>query len=191
MKILRGHALDLLSQTNIMPDLVVTDPPYAFGGSGAEHELSATVATVVRESAIRLKSGCWMLVFCASSWRSISYMVESVRGVLIPVRIGSWLKPNPKTKARIPGWAWSSVSVIAFKKGQKATGNPSPTLDHIVCDTVKGQRRAQLPREVCDWAIQPYATKGVFLDPFAGSGALVESAERFGMESVGFEIKES
>jgi hypothetical protein len=32
-------------------DLIVTDPPYAFGGSGTEHAISATVATVLRESA--------------------------------------------------------------------------------------------------------------------------------------------
>jgi len=68
-------------------DLIVTDPPYAFGGSGAEHALSATVAIVLRESALRLKRGRWMLVMCAASWRSTAYMVESVRGVLDPVRI--------------------------------------------------------------------------------------------------------
>lgn len=52
--ILKGDALDLISQFDREPDLIVTDPPYAFGGAGGEHALSATVAIVLRESAKRL-----------------------------------------------------------------------------------------------------------------------------------------
>jgi hypothetical protein len=78
--ILTGHALDLIESLDEAPDLIATDPPYAFGGTGDEHAISATVATVLRESARRLKKGRWMLVMCAASWRSTSYMVESVRG---------------------------------------------------------------------------------------------------------------
>ena len=63
----RGDALDLISAFAETPDLIVTDPPYAFGGSGDEHALSATVAVVLRESAKRLAKGRWMLVMCAAS----------------------------------------------------------------------------------------------------------------------------
>jgi DNA modification methylase len=79
VKIYKGDSIDLLSTWDQGLDLIVTDPPYAFGGSGTEHAISATVATVLRESAKHLKRGSFMCVFCASSWRSISYMVESVR----------------------------------------------------------------------------------------------------------------
>lgn len=58
-----------------------------------------------------------MLVMCAASWRSTAYMVEAVRGVVEPVRIATWCKPQARTKARTTGWAWASVNVIAFKKG--------------------------------------------------------------------------
>lgn len=68
--IVRGDSLELLMAETVEPDLIVTDPPYAFGGIGDEHELSATVAIVLREAAQRLKKGRWMLVMCASSWRS-------------------------------------------------------------------------------------------------------------------------
>lgn len=57
--ILRGHALDLIESLQERPSLIVTDPPYAFGGTGDEHAMSATVATVLRESARRLESGRW------------------------------------------------------------------------------------------------------------------------------------
>src|SRR4051812_15850840 len=71
-----GDALDLIQSFNpAMPlDLLVTDPPYAFGGSGDEHALSATVAVVLREAAQRLRRGSWAVIFSAASWRSTAYM---------------------------------------------------------------------------------------------------------------------
>jgi DNA modification methylase len=61
----------------------------------------------------------------------------------------------------------------------------------VLAEPVKNGRRAQLPQSVCDWAVAPYAVPGgTFLDPFAGSGALVQAAERAGMRATGFEIQE-
>jgi len=55
--LIKGDSLELLLAETIKPDLIVTDPPYAFGGSGGEHALSATVAIVLREAATRLAKG--------------------------------------------------------------------------------------------------------------------------------------
>lgn len=195
-EIRRGHALDLIEavEKNSL-DLLATDPPYAFGGSGAEHALSATVATVLRESAYRLKRGGWAVVFCASSWRSTYYMVEAVRGILDPVRIGTWAKPVVQTKVRTPGWAWASVNVLVMRRPggdrglYKASDEPVP--DFIVEPVVRKGRRAQLPAAVARWAVQPYTLPGGFmLDPFAGSGTLLEAAAQYGMRTLGFEINE-
>lgn len=194
MSIIRGNAIDLIETVPLRSlDLIVTDPPYAFGGSGDEHAISAAVAVTLREAAMRLKQGCWMLVMCASSWRSISYMVESVRGICAPVRIGMWHKPVAKTKVKTPGWQWSSVAVVAMRRGPKnAEGlEPADTLDYIVKSPVMNGRRAQLPSEVADWLVSPFAiTGGAFLDPFAGSGVLVEAATRNGMLATGFEVQD-
>jgi DNA modification methylase len=189
MEIMRGDALDLLLAFDRTPDLIVTDPPYAFGGTGDEHALSATVAIVLREAATRLAKGRWMLVMCASSWRSTAYMVEAVRGILEPVRIATWCKPTSRTKTRTAGWAWASVNVVAFRKGKsidkEATGWH---LDHITAEPVLSGRRAQLPEVVADWLVQPYAVEGgLMLDPFAGSGAILHAAQANGMDAVGFE----
>lgn len=190
--ILRGDALDLLEVYPDNPDLVATDPPYAFGGSGDEHALSATVAIVLRESAKRLVKGGWMLVMCASSWRSQAYMVEAVRGIVEPTRTATWCKPAARTKTRTAGWSWASVSVIAFRKGKAADMTPSVVLDHITESPVVNGRRAELPSTVADWMIAPFAGKGrLMLDPFAGSGALVNAAERAGMCAVGFEKQDT
>ena len=49
-------------------------------------------------------------------------------------------------------------------------------------------RRAELPPEVADWMVRPYAVPGgMLLDPFAGSFEIVRAAERAGMHGVGIE----
>jgi DNA modification methylase len=188
MNLTRGDSLDLILQLGETPDLICTDPPYAFGGSGDEHAISATVAVVLRESAARLRKGQWMLVMCAASWRSTSYMVEAVRGVVDPVRIGTWCKPQSRTKVATSGWLWASVNVIAFRKGRANDPSSSAFLDHITAAPIINGRRAELPPEVAKWMVTPYAVPGgLFLDPFAGSGALVKAAEECGMRTIGYE----
>ena len=190
MRIIKGDALDLIESLEDKPFLIATDPPYAFGGSGEEHAISATVAIVLRESARRLQRGGWMLVMCASSWRSMSYMVESVRGILDPVRVATWTKPSSRSKTRTPGWAWASVSVIALRRGKSADLDRSAILDHHAAPIITNGRRAELPPSVADWVVGPFAKKGEpMLDPFAGSGALVAAADRAGMRGMGYEKK--
>jgi DNA modification methylase len=182
-----GDALDLISAFEEVPDIVVTDPPYALRGDGDEHAISATVAIVLREAAKKLKKGGWMLVMCASSWRSQAYMVESVRGIVEPVRTLTWCKPVARTKAKTSGPAFASVQVLAFKKG-KSEALPSDQLDHITMPVVTNGRRAELPPEVADWLVRAYGRPGdLLLDPFAGSGAILEAASRAGIRAVGFE----
>lgn len=187
-ELIRGDALDLISQLGEQPDLICTDPPYAFGGSGAEHALSATVAVVLREAASRLRKGRWMLVMCAASWRSTAYMAEAVRGIVEPVRIATWCKPQARTKVATEGWKWASVNVIAFRKGRAEDLSTSSFLDHITAAPIMNGRRAELPPEVARWMVAPYAVPGgLFLDPFAGSGALVRAADLCGMRTIGYE----
>lgn len=188
MRVVKGDSLDLILAEQAKPDLIVTDPPYAFGGSGDEHAISATVAVVLRESAIRLKKGRWMLVMCAASWRSTEYMVTAVRGIVDPVRIATWCKPTVRTKTRTPGWSWASVNVVAFRKGKADGPDPSAMLDHILAEPVKNGRRAELPPAVANWMVSPFAVPGgLLLDPFSGSGAILAAADACGMESVGYE----
>lgn len=184
----RGHSRDLIEDVGAL-DFLATDPPYAFGGDGAEHAISASVATVLLESGRRLRKGGWAVVF-AASWRSTYYMVESVRGVLEPVRIATWAKPAARSKVRTPGWAWASVNVILMRRpGKNPPGAPVPDLDYIVQAPLMDGRRAELPPEVARWAVAPFVVPGgVMLDPFAGSGALCKAAADAGMHAIGFEM---
>lgn len=186
--LIQGDSLELMLARNDAPDLIVTDPPYAFGGTGGEHELSATVAVVLREAAQRLRKGCWMLTMCAASWRSTSYMVDAVRGVVDPIRIATWCKPGARTKVRTTGWNWASVNVIAFRKGKAEDRDTGDWLDHITAPPVMNGRRAELPPEVAMWMVKPFAVPGgVLLDPFAGSGAILRAAAECGMSGIGYE----
>jgi 16S rRNA G966 N2-methylase RsmD len=188
ISIIEGDALDLIQTFADSIDLLVTDPPYAFGGSGGEHALSATVAIVLREAARKMAPGSWAVVFAASSWRSTAYMIEAVRGILEPVRVGTWVKPESRTKVATAGWKWASVNAIALRKGKARDTAACDLLDHICAAPIKNGRRAELPPQVADWAVEPFAIPGgVFLDPFAGSGALPEAAVRAGMRAYGFE----
>lgn len=187
--IVKGHSLDLI-ETCPTFDLLATDPPYALGGEGQEHAVGAVVATVLREAGKRLAPGGWAVVYAASSWRSTFYMVESMRGVLDPIRIATWAKPTARTKVRTPGWSWATVNVVLFRKpgGDRSKGDPSDLLDYIVEPPLMVGRRAQLPPRVADWSIAPFAEAGgLHLDPFAGSAALSHAAARSGMASLGFE----
>lgn len=116
-------------------------------------------------------------------------MVEAMRGVLDPVRIGTWVKPESRTKVTTVGWRWASVNAIAFRKGRTRDDlSASELLDHITAEPVKNGRRAELPPEVATWAVSPFAIPGgVFLDPFAGSGAIPAAADELGMNAHGFE----
>lgn len=186
--LLEGDSLELLLARNDRPHLIVTDPPYAFGGSGSEHELSATVAVVLREAAQRLHKGGWMLTMCAASWRSTQYMVDAVRGVVEPVRIATWCKPSARTKVKTTGWNWASVNVVAFRKGKAEDRAASDMLDHITAAPVMNGRRAELPAEVAQWMVRPFALEGgLLLDPFAGSGAILRAGEACGMQAIGYE----
>jgi hypothetical protein len=144
---------------------------------------------VLREAARRLAKGRWMLVMCAASYRSQAYMVEAVRGVVEPVRIATWCKPKARTKVQTTGWAWASVSVIAFKKGKALEIESPPYLDHITAEPVMNGRRAELPVSVARWMVHPFIVdKGLCFDPFAGSGRLLQAAEEVGMRGLGYDL---
>ena len=80
------------------------------------------------------------------------------------------------------------MNAIAFRKGKTRDIAACDLLDHICAAPIRNGRRAELPPEVADWAVAPFTVPGgVFLDPFAGSGALPAAAARAGMRAYGFE----
>jgi len=183
-----GDALAHLGNMQEPYDVVITDPPYAFGGEGDEHAISATVAIVLREAARRLSTGGWFVIMCAASLRSEDYMRESIRGLgLTPVRRLAWVKPKTRTKVKAAGWQWASVSVLVYRKGKADRLDEVDDFDWIEHEIVTKGRRAQLPDKVADWMVAPFSDASMVLDPFSGSGAVLAACKRLGVASVGFE----
>jgi len=170
------HATDGVATIDRKIDLLISDPPYAMGGDGAEHALSATVAVALRAAGEKLGRGRWAVVFAASSWRSTYYIVEALRGVAEPVRIATWVKPKARTKTRTP----------ALRTGCPRLCLSETLIEH---EPLMVGRRAQLPIEVAMWAARPFAVDGgLAVDPFAGSGTLLRAAGLCGMATIGFEV---
>lgn len=190
-----GDALELVNDFEHKIDLLVSDPPYTFGGDGDEHALSAVVAVVLREAALKLRPAAWAVVFAAASWRSTFYMVEALRGVCEPRRIGTWVKPRAHTRVSTSGWRWASVNAVVLQRraghhSRARRGGDVDELDYVSAPPARDGRRAQLPLDVAEWAVAPFAVAGgVMLDPFAGSGALPVAAARHGMHAYGFDQK--
>lgn len=193
MRVIQGHAVDAvrhLRDANERFDLLATDPPYAFGGDGKEHELTAVVGIALREAAQLVRTGGWVLVMCAASHRSEQYMRDALRGIAQPVRRGTWVKPQSRTKVKTAGWQWASVSVLAFRRGKSSLSSPAEVLDWIEHPPQAKARRAAIPTAVADWMVAPFVTDGgAMLDCFSGSGALPLAAERAGMVATGIDIE--
>lgn len=76
-------------------------------------------------------------------------------------------------------------------------GYSHKTPDYLVaylcqeCHDFVDGRRAELPAAVARWMVRPYAVHGgLCLDPFAGSGKILQAAEEIGMRAIGYEIQE-
>ena len=94
-------------------------------------------------------------------------------------------KPESRSEVVTAGWSWASVSVVAFRKGKSELPVlDCLVLDHVTAPVVRVGRRAELPPVVAAWPVRPFAVPGRFLDPFAGSGALVRAAHECGMDAV-------
>ena len=93
-----------------------------------------------------------------------------------------------RCKVKTSGWQWASINVIAFRKGKAIDPSASDFLDYINAAPIKSGRRAELPPEVAQWMVKPFAVNGgTMLDPFAGSGAILKAASDAGMRAIGYE----
>lgn len=186
IKIYHGDCREILPELPKVP-LVLTDPPYAIGAGRGEWSATAAVAIGLHEAAKRVSKGGALLAFTTTSGRGIEFTQGSIAGKLPFNRLLTWCKTDGRSRAVSP-WRWDSVAILAFGSvGSTATGSSS------VYQTPADYERetdhpAELPDGIADWLYAPFGTD--CLDPFMGTGRLLEPAVGSGKHVIGIELDE-
>lgn len=172
-------------------DLVLADPPYAFGGGRSEWQITAAVAIAVSESAKRVKPKGAMALMTASSGRGIEYAQGCVGGTLRFNRLLVWHKTFVNSAVAGP-WRWDLVPILMF--GRATFGRPA----HSSCYRSAGHASAgthhpaALPPSLGRWLIEPFGDQvETVLDPFMGSGSFTVAARDLGKKVVAVERDEA
>lgn len=171
-------------------DLVVTDPPYAFGGKRPEWRITASIAIALSQTAGKVNRGGAMAVMAAASGRGIEY-VQSAVGPTLPFnRLLIWHKQFVNSPVAGP-WRWDIVPVLVF--GRASFGRPEMSS----CYISDGHSRlkdfghpAALPRGIGAWLIEPFRSAKTVLDPFCGTGVFLAAAKQADKHVIGIEIEE-
>lgn len=175
-------------------DVVITDPPYAIGGSRSEWKVTASVGTGIHLAAKKVRKGGALLVFTTTSGRGIDFTMGAVGSALPFNRLLVWHKSFVRSRVAGP-WRWDAVAILAF--GRACFGRPEHS--SVFTSTGPASKRllgetghpAELPEGIADWLYLPFETEeSVLLDPFMGSGRLLDTASRLGRRAIGIEIEE-
>lgn len=170
--------------------LVLTDPPYAIGAGRGEWSATAAVAIGLHEAAMRLPREGSLLAFTTTSGRGIEFTQGAIGGKLPFNRMLIWNKSGGRSRALSP-WRWDSVAIMAF--GRAPTGRQG---ESAVYTTPADYERtsghpAELPDGLAEWLYAPFDNDGLAtLDPFMGTGRLLEPAARRGRRVIGIDVDE-
>jgi len=192
-----GHGVTLYhgDAREILPTLpkvglVLTDPPYAINAGRGEWSATAAVAIGLHEAAKRLPREGSMLVFTTTSGRGIEYTQGAIGGKLPFNRLLIWSKTGGRSRALSP-WRWDSVAILAF--GRAPTGRQGESAvftSPAVYERASGHP-AELPEGLAEWLYAPFDREGlVTLDPFMGTGRLLEPAVARGRTVIGIDTEE-
>jgi DNA modification methylase len=186
--IYHGDCRDILPQLGKV-GLVLTDPPYAIGAGRGEWAATAGVAIGLHYAAKAVADGGAMLCFSTSSGRGIEYTLGAIGKTLAFNRMLVWHKALGTSKAAGP-WKWDLVSVLAFGRATFGLASRSSLLSAAEPRAGR-EHRSQVPRDVAEWLFEPFAASGfVTVDPFMGSGRLLEPAAWRGQQVIGIETEE-
>ncbi len=171
-------------------DLVLTDPPYAVGAGRGEWSATAAVAIGLHEAAKRvLKTGA-LIAFTTTSGRGIEFTQGAIAGKLAFNRVLIWVKTDGNSRAVSP-WRWDSVAIMAFGRAPKGlVGDSSIFTSPARYERASGHP-AELPDGIAEWLYEPFDREGlVTVDPFMGTGRLLEPVANRGRQAIGIEIEE-
>ena len=171
--------------------LVLTDPPYAIGAGRGEWSATAAVAIGLHEAAKRVAKDGSLVAFTTTSGRGIEFTQGALHGVLPFNRLLVWHKEAGRSRAVSP-WEWDSVAIMLFGRVPGEVSGNSSVLRLPDLARVAKEHPAELPAGIAEWLYAPFAaqTDTIVLDPFMGTGRLLEPATDYRRPVIGIEIEE-
>ena len=207
--IYHGDCREVLPRIETGVDIILTSPPYnvglaygeSFDDKAAEGEFRQAMADWV-SLAFGLANDSSRF-YVAVGERMLWWFKEMAEGIgWTYAQLLVWCKPNVVTARKISGdWGYMTDWFLEFRKGPRTpmlnkiqgltTFNwfryayPQSNFNHLDKKVHPAQWPAQLPRHILG------RTPGsVVLDPFMGSGSVLEAAKRLNRYSIGIEIEE-
>lgn len=180
---------------DVLPDLpkvglVLTDPPYAIGAGRGEWSATAAVAISLHEAAKRVEKGGALVAFTTTSGRGIEFTQGAIAGKLPFNRMLTWSKVGGRSRAISP-WLWDSVAILAFGSAPSGRTNTSSTFVSPADYARHSDHPAELPDGLAAWLYAPFDREGItVVDPFMGSGRLLEPARTSGRNVIGIDVEE-
>ena len=176
-------------------DLILTDPPYALGGSRKEWRATSSVSAGIGLSAQKVKIKGAMLCFSTTSGKGIEFTLGAVCGALPLNRVLFWGKDFVNSAVAGP-FRWDAVAILGF--GRCTFGRPSRssylvTKAQRATDSDDTGHPAQLPESVGEWLYAPFYDENpdlLVIDPFVGSGTLLLPAAARGARAIGIDCDE-
>jgi DNA modification methylase len=187
--IYHGDCRDILPDLSPVP-LVLTDPPYSLVAASGEWEATASVAVGIHEMCKLVAPKGAMLIFTTSSGRGIRFTLGAV-GKKIPFnRMLTWHKTGGGSYAAGP-WHWDTIQIMAFGRSTFGPARKSSLFVSEAKYAKETSHRAELPPGIADWLYDPFDAEEVaVLDPFCGTGRLLEPAVIAGRRVVGIDVEE-
>ena len=170
--------------------LVLTDPPYAINSGRGEWNATAAVAIGLHEAAKKLPREGALLAFSTTSGRGIEYTQGAIGGILPFNRLLIWSKTGGRSRALSP-WRWDSVAIMAFGRAPQGKQGESAVFVTPADYERPSGHPAELPEGLGEWLYAPFDKDDlVTLDPFMGTGRLLEPAVARGRRVIGIEREE-
>jgi 16S rRNA G966 N2-methylase RsmD len=209
--VMLGDSREVLPTLGLF-DLVITDPPYSTaqghrsGGASwsgrrrrkapfsiPEYAMTEDVVAIVAEAARHVSPKGRMVVVSGSFGGSVTTFIDAVRPILPLARVLSWCRPNSKDGAIGP-FGWTSKTILLFgKNGGAPHAEDTLILDRHYRRPLSGETRehpAEMPAGVGRWLakglVRRHGTS--VLDPFVGTGALLQGFLESGCNVTGIDI---
>jgi site-specific DNA-methyltransferase (adenine-specific) len=129
----------------------------------------------------------WLVSFL--DWRHVAAMDKTPPPGLRFVRFGVWTKPNgaPQFTGDRPGQGWEALAFLHRAEGRMVWNGGGATAVYNY-PKVEGNHRTAKPPRLIAKLIEQFSNRGdLILDPFAGGGVVLHTAQLLGRRAVGVE----